>query len=306
MEEEQMNSLSRRDFMKTAAMSCAALASPLDTDAAMQKKRILEMIRNVDAAEIKTRATPPNIIFIFADDWGYGDLGIHGSSFCKTPHLDQLAKEGIDFENFTVNSPVCSPSRAAVMTGHFPGRNSIHQHFAGVNSNKKRDMPDWLDPDVELLPKVLKGAGYTTGHFGKWHLGNASDAPSPSAYGYDEYRVFNAAVDPVHEIEKSATSSCVLTADFIRRHKDKSFFINLWLHETHLPHLAKRKYLESFKGLDERKSVYAAVVAEADDGVGIATTFPDIVEKLEGQVLKWKNSLPLKPAKNCLSVARSK
>jgi N-acetylgalactosamine-6-sulfatase len=69
------------------------------------------------------------------------------------------------------------------MTGHFPGRNSIHQHFAGVNSNKKRDMPDWLDPDVVQLPKVLKSAGYTTAHFGKWHLGNASDAPSPSAYG---------------------------------------------------------------------------------------------------------------------------
>ena len=212
---------------------------------------------------------PPNIIFIFADDWGYGDLGIHGSSFCKTPHLDQIAKEGIDFENFTVNSPVCSPSRAAVMTGHFPGRHSIHQHFAGVNSNKRRDMPDWLDPDVVLLTKVLKRAGYTTAHFGKWHLGNASDAPSPSAYGYDECRVFNAAVDPAHEIEKPATSSCALTVDFIHRHKDKPFFINLWLHETHLPHLPKRKYLERFSDLDERKKVYAAVVAEADEGIGL-------------------------------------
>ncbi|MDA7918591.1 sulfatase-like hydrolase/transferase, partial [Mariniblastus sp.] len=111
----------------------------------------------------------PNIIFIFADDWGYGDLSCHDSSFCETPHLDQMANEGIDFQNFTVNSPVCSPSRVAVMTGQFPARQCIHQHFAGVNSNRKRGMPDWLDPKGPSLPRMLKNAGYKTGHFGKWH-----------------------------------------------------------------------------------------------------------------------------------------
>jgi N-acetylgalactosamine-6-sulfatase len=211
----------------------------------------------------------PNIIFIFSDDWGFGDLGVHGSTFCKTPNLDRIAKEGIDFTNFTVNSPVCSPSRTAVMTGHFPGRYCITQHFGSVNSNKKRGMPDWLDPAAVQLPKVLKDAGYATAHFGKWHLGSADDAPAPAAYGYDEYRIFNAAVDQAHEIEKSATSSCAATADFITRHKHKPFFINLWLHETHLPHLLKDKYLKRFKDLDERKKVYAAVVAEADAGVGL-------------------------------------
>jgi N-acetylgalactosamine-6-sulfatase len=84
----------------------------------------------------------PNIIFIFADDWGYGDLSLHGSTFCQTPNLDRMAREGIDFQNFTVNHPVCSPSRTAVMTGHFPARHCIHQHFAGIKANRKRGMPD--------------------------------------------------------------------------------------------------------------------------------------------------------------------
>ena len=75
----------------------------------------------------------PNIIFIFADDWGYGDLSLHGSDFVKTPHIDHMAAEGIDFQNFTVNSPVCSPSRVAAISGQFPARFCIHQHFAAVN-----------------------------------------------------------------------------------------------------------------------------------------------------------------------------
>ncbi|WP_407678975.1 sulfatase family protein, partial [Candidatus Seribacter sulfatis] len=83
----------------------------------------------------------PNIIFIFADDWGYGDLGIHGSTFCQTPHLDKMAGEGMDFTNFTVNSPVCTPSRVAVMTGQFPARHCIHQHFQSIKAHIKRGMP---------------------------------------------------------------------------------------------------------------------------------------------------------------------
>ena len=83
----------------------------------------------------------PNIIFIFADDWGYGDLGIHGSTFCKTPNLDRMAREGIDFQNFTVNHPVCSPSRTAVMTGHFPARYCIHAHFSDVAAHQKKGLP---------------------------------------------------------------------------------------------------------------------------------------------------------------------
>ena len=209
---------------------------------------------------------PPNIVFIFADDWGYGDVGIHGSTFVETPNLDNMASEGIDFGNFTVNSPVCSPSRTAVMTGQFPARISIHQHFAGIEDNQKRGMPDWLDPTVPMLPRLLQQAGYKTGHFGKWHLGKGKDAPSEDAYGYDEYATFNGSGK--NEIKAEGLASVHHAVNFIRRHSDQPFFVNLWLHETHLPHYPLDKYLEQFSDLDEREQVYASVVAEGDEGVG--------------------------------------
>ncbi len=135
----------------------------------------------------------PNIVFIFADDWGWGDLSCHGNSWLQTPHLDRLASEGIDFQQFNVLNPVCSPSRAAVMTGQYPARYCIHQHFASPEQNRERDMPDWLDAAAPSLPRLLKQAGYRTAHFGKWHLTNREThgAPPPEAYGYDEAKVFN-------------------------------------------------------------------------------------------------------------------
>ena len=145
----------------------------------------------------------PNILFIFADDWGWGDLGCHGHPYVKTPNIDRLAKEGTDFHRFTVASGVCSPSRTAVMTGHFPARYNIDGHFAWVPSNAKRGMPDWLAVDAPSLPRMLQTAGYATAHFGKWHLANnmIPDSPLPGEYGYDEYGAFNCAGEqmPVHE-----------------------------------------------------------------------------------------------------------
>ena len=208
----------------------------------------------------------PNIIFIFADDWGYGDVGIHGSTFCETPHLDQMAKEGTDFTDFTVNSPVCSPSRAAVMTGQFPARQSISQHFQGVKAHIKRGMPDWLDPELPMMPRLLQEAGYKTGHFGKWHLGSAGDSPSEDAYGYDEFATFNGSGK--NEIPKKGLASVDHAEKFIREFKDETFFVNLWLHEAHLAHYPTEEWMEHFKDLDEQKQVYASIIAEGDEGVG--------------------------------------
>ncbi|MFC1764487.1 sulfatase [Planctomycetota bacterium] len=210
----------------------------------------------------------PNIIFIFADDWGYGDLGIHGSMFCKTPNLDRMAAEGIDFQNFTVNNPVCSPSRTAVLTGQFPARHCVHQHFHMVKHHIRTGMPDWLDPGAPMLPRMLQEAGYVTAHFGKWHLCNDEipDGPVPTAYGYDEFGAFDL---PGEAPMMHCIATCPRAVDFIKRHKDQPFFINLWLHETHTPHYPLEQYLEQFRDLDERKKVYAAVVAEADAGVGL-------------------------------------
>lgn len=208
----------------------------------------------------------PNIIFIFADDWGYGDLGIHGSTFCKTPHLDRMAKEGMDFTNFTVNSPVCSPSRVAVMTGQFPARHCVHQHFQSIKAHIKRGMPDWLPAQAPMMPRMLKQAGYTTGHFGKWHLGSVAESPTEDAYGYDRFATFNGSGK--NEIKKEGLASVDHTELFIREMKDKPFFINLWLHEAHLAHFPQKKYMKQFKDLDAQKRVYASIIAEGDEGVG--------------------------------------
>jgi len=211
--------------------------------------------------------TKPNIIFIFADDWGWGDLSCHGHPYVKTPNIDRLAAEGTDFHRFTVASGVCSPSRTAVMTGHFPARYNIDGHFAWVPSNAKRNMPDWLDTNVPTMPKFLKTAGYATAHFGKWHLANnmIPDSPVPSAYGYDEYGAFNCAGEqmPVHEDADN-------TVAFIEKsHKaGKPFFVNLWVHEPHTPFHTVPKYRWRFRDLEENDNIYASVLSHADDRIG--------------------------------------
>lgn len=209
----------------------------------------------------------PNILFIFGDDWGWGDLSCHGHPYVKTPNIDRLAKEGTDFHRFTVASGVCSPSRTAVMTGHFPARYNIDGHFAWVPSNAKRNMPDWLSPDAPLLSRFLQGAGYLTGHFGKWHLANnmIPDSPLPSVYGFDAYGAFNCAGEqmPVHKDADNAIA-------FIRKAKrqEKPFFVNLWLHEPHTPFHTVPKYRWRFRELEERDNIYASVLSHADDRVG--------------------------------------
>jgi N-acetylgalactosamine-6-sulfatase len=209
----------------------------------------------------------PNIIFIFADDWGYGDLSLRGHPSFETPHLDQLAAEGTDFREFTVSGPVCSPSRAAVMTGQYPARHSVHRHFASLQANANRGMPDWLDPTVPQLPRLLQQAGYATGHFGKWHLTNVSakDAPLPTEYGYDAAAVFNGPGPQANPANSDVDDKALA---FIEKYHDRPFFINLWLHETHTAHFPKEAYMKQFAHLDEFEQVYAAILAEGDDRVG--------------------------------------
>lgn len=214
-------------------------------------------------------AEQPNILFIFADDWGWGDLGCHDHPYVKTPNIDRLAREGTDFHRFTVASGVCSPSRTAVMTGHFPARYNIDGHFAWVEQNAKRNMPDWLDVNAPLVPRMLRQAGYLTAHYGKWHLANdmIPDSPLPSAYGYDDYGAFNCAGEqmPVHD-------DAARTIAFIERAKaqGKPFFINLWMHEPHTPFHVLPKYRWEFReaGLAEPDEIYAATLAHADDRIG--------------------------------------
>ena len=209
----------------------------------------------------------PNIIFIFADDWGWGDLGCHDHPYIETPNIDRLAKEGTDFHRFTAASGVCSPSRTAVMTGHFPARYNIDGHFAWVSSNQVRNMPDWLNTEAPLLPRFLQDIGYRTAHYGKWHLANdmIPDSPLPIAYGYDEYGSFNCAGPQmfVHDDVKSVIP-------FIERSKAdrKSFFVNLWMHEPHTPFHVDPKLQKRFTRLGSKDAIYAATLYHADLRIG--------------------------------------
>jgi N-acetylgalactosamine-6-sulfatase len=153
------------------------------------------------------------------------------------------------------------------MTGQFPARQSIHQHFQGWKAHKKRGMPDWMDPKGVSLPRAFQKAGYKTAHFGKWHLGwSSKDAPKESEYGYDEYATFNGS--KTIEIPKGGSVGVDYAEKFIKENKNKPFFINLWLHEAHTAHYPQERFMDKFGNLDKQKQVYASIIAEGDEAVG--------------------------------------
>jgi arylsulfatase A-like enzyme len=127
-----------------------------------------------------TRAAPPNVVIIFADDQGYGDLSCFGSQTIKTPNIDRLAREGRKFTSFMVAAPVCTPSRAALLTGCYPKRVGMHKHVLFPTSTKG------LNPTEHTIADHLKSLGYATACFGKWHLGHYPEV-LPRANGFDTY-----------------------------------------------------------------------------------------------------------------------
>ena len=235
----------------------------------MSKKLIIGFLSLF--AVISLKAQKPNIIFIFADDWGYGDLSLHGHEHITTPNLDQLANEGTNFTQFNVNNPVCSPSRTAIMTGHYPARYSIHQHFASPEMNREREMPDWLDPLAPMLPRELKNAGYKTAHYGKWHLTNTGvyDPPLPVEYGYDDTKVFNGPGPQVGVPTGVSTGACVdYSIEFIQNAGDAPFFINLWIHESHTRIDPPEDAKEAYAHIEEPFRSYYACISYADRELG--------------------------------------
>ena len=123
----------------------------------------------------------PNVIYILADDLGLGDLGCYGQQKLKTPNIDRLADEGMQFSDHYSGNTVCSPSRAVLMTGQHPG----HVHCRG-NGNENGFA---LDPEMTTLPRLFKNAGYATGAYGKWGLGQThlAGAPNPMTHGFDHF-----------------------------------------------------------------------------------------------------------------------
>ncbi len=236
----------------------------------------------------------PNILFIFADDWGFGDLGCYGSTEVATPNLDKLALQGTRYTQFHVASGVCSPSRASVITGHFPARHNVHGHFAGNEVNARRGMPNWLDENLAVyLPRMMQEAGYTTAHFGKWHLGGGGEpngdlsAPEPKVYGYDETRVWNGngptwqgdqlfpttryMDDDTLWIQSSSRIAVDATIDFLKRNKGKKpMYIDLWLKDPHTPLAPSDEQREPYKDkeLIPDKETYFSVLTDADRHIG--------------------------------------
>jgi N-acetylgalactosamine-6-sulfatase len=204
----------------------------------------------------------PNVIFILTDDQGWGDAHFAGHPYVKTPNLDRLAKEGTWFRQFYVAATVCSPSRTAFMTSHYPSRHLIHGHLSDVAENRARSMPNWLDAGVTTLPDLLKSAGYATGHFGKWHLGLGPGAPAPADYGFDVSKIVTGN-GPTYEAERKkpgfwARSTRLFVDDtiaFIREHREQPFYVNLW---TLIPHA-------KLDPSPEQLAVYADLKPKADD-----------------------------------------
>lgn len=223
----------------------------------------------IDVANAAARAGAngkPNIVFILADDWGWGDLGVHGNTLVNTPNIDRLAREGSEFYQFNVGSPVCSPSRVAFTTGQFPARFAVHLAIGPTAKNIEYGQVDWLDPQTTTLPRLLKTAGYATGHFGKWHLcAPVADAPMPAAYGVDEHAVWSGPTKATGTDHRKVFDDAI---SFIRRHKDEPFYLNLWIKETHLAHQPSDQSLKEHAHLDEPQRIYSAVVADGDKGVG--------------------------------------
>ncbi len=189
----------------------------------------------------------PHIIFILADDLGPGDLGCYGGQQAPTPRLDQFAKEGTRFTQYYSASPVCSPSRAGLLTGMFPARWRITNYLQTRKGNRASGQADFLDPQAPSLVRQLQAAGYATGHFGKWHLGggrDVDDAPKLTAYGFDEYASTWESPEPHPDIEGrqpkvkrwERTAYFVdRTLDFLRRHRDQPCFVQVWPDDVHTP-----------------------------------------------------------------------
>ncbi|MEM1213591.1 MAG: sulfatase-like hydrolase/transferase [Planctomycetota bacterium] len=244
----------------------------------------------------------PNIIFVFADDLGWGDLAVYGHDRIKSPNLDRMAREGTLFTQFYVN-PTCSPSRAAIMTGHFPNRHRVHGHFGKPELNQRRAMPDFLDPEAPILPRELQKAGYKTAHFGKWHLSTPAAVPpppKPDAYGFDVYHMARENNWPDthapehtlwHWTNRHLSSERIIdqTIAFIEQNKDDGpFFINAWLLDTHSLLRPTVEDREPYKHLNAR--------AGKLDLVGATTVYYSVVTKMDrhvGRLLKRLDELGL-------------
>ncbi len=251
-------------------------------------------------------ARKPNVVFILGDDLGYCDVSMYGCKEIPTPNIDSIGKNGIRFTNAYVSAPVCSPSRAGLMTGRYQQRFGFE--FNAGPLKRAVEMKDMGLPLTEItLAQVMKKAGYKTGMVGKWHMG-MNDKYMPTQRGFDEYFGFlfgaNLYIDPnkpgvmtrtsaaggggassegtrspqnpiyrnttpVEEDEYLTDAFAREAVAYIDRHQKEPFFLYAPFNAPHEPFQATQKYLDRFPNVkDERRRVYMAMVSALDDGVG--------------------------------------
>ncbi len=248
----------------------------------------------------KENMAPPNIIFILADDFGYGDLGCMGCTDISTPNIDRLATEGVKFTDFYANAPVCTPTRTGFMTGRWQQRCGLEFAFGYQVEQFRRVKGAWVpEPDIHALGLPLteitiaqkfKAAGYTTGAFGKWHLGFKDDY-NPTKRGFDEYfgellghadyykhtyydgtYALRDGLEPVKREGYFTDLINERAVKFIRDHKAAPFFM-------YVPHLAVHAPFEAPDAPETpmvtkesmhhgSRAIYKAMVERIDLGVG--------------------------------------
>ena len=234
-------------------------------------------------------AAPPNIVCILVDDLGASDLGCYGSPFYKTPEIDRLAAEGVRFTQAYSACTVCSPTRAALLTGQAPGRLHVTDWIKGhIRPKGKLKVPDWtmfLPPERPTIARCLKSAGYATVAIGKWHLGAGDSKADKVGFDVDltsgergqppsfkaPYRMDLFADAPEGEFltDRESAEAC----RFIEKNRDRPFFVYLAHHAVHQPIAGKPEVIEAFRAQarpdrPHHNPVYAALIASVDESLG--------------------------------------
>ncbi len=267
-------------------------------------------------AEEDQQPVRPNIVLVFIDDMGWGDFSCFGNDAVQTQNIDRLAAEGLRFEQFYVNSPICSPSRVAISTGQYPQRWRITSYLDNRRNNIRRGMAQWLDVKAPMLARWLHETGYASGHFGKWHMGgqrDVGDAPLITEYGFEtsltNFEGLGPRVLPLKDAydgkppQKHAlgsdrlgrgkitwqdrsqvtTSFTSAALEFIRQAQSQGrpFYINLWPDDVHSPFFPPK----ARRGDGTKRTLYHGVLDTMDEQLNVLFDFIRDSEKLRDNTL---------------------
>lgn len=255
---------------------CGWLHAHASGDPPQDAKRV-DSPASVDASS--KRDAPPNIIFIVADDLGWGDVGWHGSEI-PTPHLDRLAQSGARLESFYV-LPVCSPTRAALMTGRYPIRH-------GLQVGVVRPWAQYgLPLEEQTIAEGLKSVGYATAIVGKWHLGHMAPEYLPTRRGFDhQYGHYNGALDYFTHVRDGGLdwhrddvvshdegyATHLIAKESVRIVQEmagkKPFFLYVPFNAVHTPHQVPEEYLKGLDALQGERKIYAGMLVAMDEAIG--------------------------------------